>query len=435
MNQPFTITSNRVLISGELHPASLTIENGVISEIRDYKDPSLSGRVEDYGDHIIMPGLIDAHVHINEPGRTEWEGFESATSAGAAGGITTLADMPLNCSPVTTSVEALNQKRQAAQHKSVVDCYFYGGLIPGNENQIESLINEGVPGIKTFLCHSGLDEFPNSGEKELQAAMPVLARYGKPLLVHAELIDDDIPDNKDPQSYADFVASRPPRWEVQAIEKLISLCRETGCHVHIVHLATAEALPLLQDARNEGLPVTVETAPHYLFFSAEQIPDGDTRFKCAPPIRSETNRNELWEAVSSGIIDMVATDHSPCLPKLKETGSGDFQKAWGGISSLQLLLPAMWTGARNRGFTPADVSRLLSKKPAQLLGLQESAVEISEGRDANITVWNPDNSFVVNPGNLFHRHSLTPYAGERLYGIIRATYLRGKKIFQAIESG
>lgn len=426
MNNRLLLISQRVLVSGNLRPAGILVEDGLISQVASPGNFPDSVSREDYGDAVIMPGLIDAHVHINEPGRTEWEGFETATRAAAAGGITMLADMPLNSSPVITTVEALQAKREAAAGKVHVDFTCYGGLIPGSESHIESLLDAGVPGIKTFLSHSGLDEFPNSTEKELRTVMPLLARRDIPLLVHAELHNANIPAVADPDSYRQYERSRPPRWELQAIELLIKLCRETGCPVHIVHLSAAEALPVLQQARSEGLPLTVETAPHYLFFASEQIPDADPRYKCAPPIRGAENRDALWEGLQAGIIDFIATDHSPSSPELKR---GTLQKSWGGISSLQLMLPAIWTSGKIRNAKIADVCRWTSSLPAKFLGLESSHGEIAEDREANFVVWHPEESFTVDATSLHHRHKITPYDGQTLFGTVKATWLRGKKIY------
>ena len=376
-----------------------------------------------------MPGLIDIHVHINEPGRAEWEGFETATRAAVAGGVTTLVDMPLNSSPVTTTAEALALKRAAAETKCVNQVAFYGGLVPGNANRIQELIDAGVVGIKAFLCHSGLDEFPNATESDLREAMPILAKADLPLLVHAELVDAPRSLN-DPRSYGDYLASRPDAWELCAIEMMIELCRETECAVHIVHLATAEALPLLRAARDEeGLPITVETCPHYLFFAAEDIDDGRTDFKCAPPIRSADNQEQLWQALEQGDIDLIASDHSPCPPEMKELASGNFAKAWGGISSVQLTLPAMWTKAKQRDVDLPTLSRWLCSTPAERIGYHEQRGTIAEGMQADLVIWDSEATFEVRPDQLQHRHPVTPYEGQMLSGVVEQTYVRGERVF------
>jgi allantoinase len=433
MTDSFAIRTSRAVVAGGLQPAGIVVRDGAIAEILAPDAVPDGLDVHDVGDDVVMPGLIDAHVHINEPGRTEWEGFETATRAACAGGITTLVDMPLNSSPVTTTVGALREKLAAAQGKLFVDCGFYGGLVPDNGAEIPGLVDAGVLGVKAFLCHSGIDEFPNARREDLHAAMEVLARRGMPLLVHAELVDDEAPiDPSRPASYAAYVASRPQRFELRAIELLIELCRATGCPVHIVHLAAGEALPMLREARTEGLPITVETGPHYLLFASEEIPDGDTRYKCAPPIRDAHNRALLTSALLAGDIDLVGTDHSPAPPSIKELDSGDLQRAWGGISSLQLLLPALWTATHEAGATPTDIARWTSTRPAQLLGLDDRGA-LAPGRIANLTVWDPEASFTVHADALHHRHPVTPYDGRVLYGVVRSTYLRGHRIFDGHE--
>lgn len=409
------------------------MQNGLIREILPYGSLADTAESEDYGNLVIMPGITDAHVHINEPGRTEWEGFETATRAAAAGGITTLADMPLNSSPVTTSAEALQQKRQAAEGKLAVDCGFYAGLVPGNEKEIPALLDAGAWGVKAFLCHSGIDEFPAVTEKELRAVMPLLAKRRVPLLVHAELTDNKAPAPSNETSYMQYCESRPESWEINAIKLLIKLCRETGCRVHIVHLASAKAIEILKSAKEEGLPLTVETAPHYLYFSSENIPDCKPLYKCAPPIRSNKNREALSEALFNGVIDFIATDHSPCPPELKELDSGNLKKAWGGISSLQLLLPTIWTVTRKRGASPADICRWLCSTPARFLNIYDQTGDIAPGKNASFTIWDPEQSFTAKASSLFHRHKVTAYDGERLTGTVHNVWLRGNKIFNGTE--
>ena len=423
------LTSRRVVVDGRVRPASIVISDGVIQDVVDPGQVPQSAQVEDLGDAVVMAGLVDAHVHVNEPGRTEWEGFDTATRAAAAGGVTTIVDMPLNSSPVTTTQEALDEKLAAAEGKLHVDCGFYGGLVPGNVDEIPKLIDAGVLGVKAFLCHSGIDEFPGVGRRELQQAMELLAEAGVPLLVHAELVDDEIPDVDDPCCYAQWSACRPQRFELEAIELLIELCADTGCPVHIVHLAASEALQMLRDARREGLPITVETCPHYLTFCTDEIPDGQPVYKCAPPIRDAENRQKLRDALIDGDIDTVGTDHSPSPPSLKHLDSGNVMDAWGGISSLQLLLPTLWTAMRQEGATPVDVARWAASNPARFLGLDDRLGEIAPGMRANLVVWQPEASFVVDAQQLEHRHPITPYDGRRLYGVVEATYLRGQKVF------
>jgi allantoinase len=393
--------------------------------------------VIDCGDSVLMPGIVDTHVHVNEPGRTEWEGFETATSAAAAGGVTTLIDMPLNSIPATTTREALRAKMTAAKGKLRVDLGLWGGVVPGNSEELGGLLDAGVLGFKAFLVPSGVAEFGHVGEAELRAAMPILAKLGAVLLAHAELpgpIDKaaGVWESAGPAELSDYcryLQSRPDASEVEAVELLVRLCRELGCRVHIVHVSSAEVLPILKRARDEGLPIIAETCPHYLTFAAEEIPDGAVTFKCAPPIRSRDNRERLWEALRERLIDLVATDHSPCPPEVKKVASGDFRGAWGGISSLQLSLPAVWTGARERGFTVEDLAKWLSAAPAKLAGLEGRKGAIAPGYDADLVIWDPEASFEVEPARLYHRHKLTPYAGRTMCGVVKRTVLGGETIY------
>lgn len=417
-NYDLLLRSRRVVTPDGQRPATVKIRKDRIVEVTEYE----SGEGEDLGDLALLPGLVDPHVHLNEPGRTHWEGFATGTAAAAAGGITTLVDMPLNSAPVTTSTAALGAKRTAASGKLHVDVGFHGGLIPGNESQIGELLDEGVLGVKAFLCHSGIDEFPASTARELRAAMPLLADRGVPLLAHAELVNP-VPEMSNPRRYADYLATRPPSFERNAIELLMDLCQETGCATHIVHLADAGSLPLLHQARQAGLPVTVETCPHYLTFTAEEISDGATQYKCAPPIRDAANREALWQALSEGVIDFITSDHSPCPPEMKRLNKGRFDLAWGGISSLQLSLPAVWTEASKRGHTLVDVVRWLCHNPARLI---QREAGIQPGMQANLVIFDPDTSFVVRGKQLHHRHSLTPYEGRTMRGVVQRVYLRGK---------
>ena len=432
---PWALISQRVVTPSAIRAAAVLIAGETIVDVTEPADVSASYRIQDVGDRIVLPGIIDTHVHINEPGRTEWEGFVTATRAAAAGGITTLIDMPLNSSPVTTTAEALALKLKAARGKLSVDCGFYGGVVPGTSAQVGRLIAAGVLGFKAFLCHSGIDEFPNATEADLRAVMPALARTGLPLLVHAELTGDSplaAPSTAlECRSYARHLASRPREWEHEAIRLMIGLCREYRCHVHIVHLSSADALPMIAQAHEEGLPLSVETCPHYLTFAAEEISDGDPRFKCAPPIRERENRERLWEGLRQGLIDTIGTDHSPAPPELKHLDSGDVFRAWGGIASLQLALPAVWTEARRRGCTLMDLARWMALDPAKLVGLSARKGSITPGHDADLVVFDPDNVFTVDPTNLHHRHRATPYEGRVLYGHVEATYLRGRAVYSA----
>lgn len=424
----FVLRSHRVVTPNGVRPAAVRIEDGRIAEILPYDNIPVSCRVEDVGDRVVMPGLVDTHVHINEPGRTAWEGFETATQAAAAGGVTTLVDMPLNSSPVTVTVAALEQKIAASEGKRWVDVGFHAGVVPGHADDLEPLIKAGVLGAKTFLVHSGIDDFPAATEKELRAAMPILAKHGVPLLAHAEVESAKPPPRGDPRVYQSWLASRPPAWEIDAIELLLRLCREYRAPVHIVHLSAAGAIPMLIRAKVEKLPVTVETCPHYLFFNAEDIPDGATPFKCAPPIRGQNNNEQLWGALLQGTIDLVATDHSPCPPEMKLAETGDFFRAWGGISSLQWSLPVVWTAGREVGVTFDQLSRWLCAAPAALAGLTGRKGVIAPGADADLVVWEPDAAFTVHPAATYHRHKPSPYQGRRLYGVVERTYLRGRLV-------
>jgi allantoinase len=427
----FGISSNRVLTRDGLRKACLLVRDGKIADVVDATNAPTDYSIQDVGDALVMPGLVDSHVHVNEPGRTEWEGFETATKAAAAGGITTIADMPLNSDPVTTTPDALEAKLKAASGKLWVDCAFYGGVIPGNSDSLEPLIERGVSGFKCFLIHSGIDDFPDAKEADLRLAMPILQRHGVPLLVHAELDCGTHKHelNEKPSSYQAFLDSRPRHWENNAIDLMIRLCREFKCKVHIVHLSSSDALPAIRAARSEGLPFTVETCPHYLTFAAEEIEDGDPRYKCAPPIRERENREALWKAVADGTIDFVVSDHSPCSPGLKFLDEGNLAKAWGGISSLQFVLPAVWTGAKKRGSTIEDLSSLLSSKPAEFLGLSARKGLIAPGYDADIVVWHPEEQIKIDHSIIHHRHKVTPYDGMELLGRIERTYVRGKIVF------
>jgi allantoinase len=385
----------------------------------------------DVGTAAVLPGLVDSHVHVNEPGRTEWEGFSSATRAAAAGGVTTIVDMPLNSAPVTTSADALGRKRDAAERQAWVDCAFWGGLVPGNAREIPRLLDAGACGVKAFLVHSGIDDFPEAGEADLRAALPVLAERGAPLIVHAELPDGPAPGGGDPRRFLDYVASRPASWEEHAVALLVRLAREFRAPIHVVHLSAAGAARLVGEARAEGLPLSAECCPHYLAFDAESVPDGRTEFKCAPPVREASNREALWEAVRSGVIGMIVSDHSPCPPELKLLERGDFAAAWGGIASLQLALPVVWTEARARGHSLAALAGWMSEGPARLAGLAGHKGRIAAGYDADLVVFDPEASFVVEPARLHHRHKLTPYAGRNLQGVVRQTYLGGRLVYDA----
>lgn len=429
----FGILSKRTVTPDGIRHACLLVGDGVIRDIVAPEKIPTDLTLHDVGNHVVMPGLVDSHVHLNEPGRTEWEGFETGTRAAAAGGITTIADMPLNSQPVTTTIGALEAKLAAASQKLLVDCAFYGGVIPGNADSLEALIKAGVRGFKCFLIHSGIDDFPNVTEADLHLAMPVLARHRVPLLVHAELeCADSHPEDWSDQSssYRAFLNSRPRRWENDAIDLMIKMCRQYNCPVHIVHLSSSGAIASIRQAKSSGLPLSVETCPHYLTFAAEEIKDGDPRFKCAPPIREQENRDKLWQSVMDGTIDFVVSDHSPCTPSLKFLNEGNLQKAWGGISSLQFVLPAVWTEAQKRGATIEHIVGWLSRGPAALLGLSGEKGSLAPGYDADIVVWNPEAEMRIEQSAIHHRHKVTPYDGMKLMGKVEKTFVRGQIVFE-----
>jgi len=424
--------SQRVVLPDGVRPAAVVVAEGRITAITEPDSPPPGSVIHNFGADAILPGLIDSHVHINEPGRTEWEGFATATRAAAAGGITTVIDMPLNCLPPTTTVAALEAKRQAAPGKCCVDWRPWGGAENDNQLHLTPLAEAGVPGYKCFLVYPGCEGLGLIDEVNLRAAMPLIALTGLPLLVHAELPGPIAAAaltlaGRDWREYEVYLASRPDEAEVAAITLMIDLCREFGARVHIVHLATALALPMLRAAKAEGLPITVETCPHYLHFAAERIPDAATHFKCAPPIRSESNRQQLWGAVLDGTIDLIASDHSPCPPAMK-TGdpAGSFQTSWGGIASLSLGPSIVWSEGR---LTLGDLARLMSSAPAKLAGIARSKGSIAPGFDADVTIFAPEESFVVSAEHLHFRHAISPYLGETLTGVVKQTILRGQTVF------
>jgi allantoinase len=426
--------SRRVVTPHGIEPAAVLIEDGRILDVVTPSRLPAESSIKDFGNAAILPGLVDSHVHINEPGRTEWEGFRSATRAAAAGGYTVLVDMPLNCLPATTTTATLEAKRQAASGQCHVDWMAWGGVVHDNEQHIESLAAAGVPGFKCFLIHPGIDGFTMVNERELRAALPHVARTGLPLLVHAELPGPVEAATAqltaaDWSKYSTYLQSRPDEAELCAIQLLLSLCREYRFRLHIVHLATSQALDMLRAAKSEGLPVSVETCPHYLHFSSDKISDGQTLFKCAPPIRSRENREKLWQALREGVIDLVATDHSPCPPEMKRLNERSFRSAWGGIASLSLALPVMWTEASTRGFTLADVVRWMAEGPTRLAGCQSRKGRLAKGFDADLVVFEPEAEFIAAEQHLHYRHRVSPYIGERLRGVVKATYLRGNCIF------
>ncbi len=425
------VKSTRVVTPQGLAALAVAVRDGRIAALVPPADLPAGQEILDVGDLVVMPGLVDSHAHLNEPGRTEWEGFVTASRAAAAGGITTVVDMPLNCIPVTTTRAALAQKLESARGRVHVDLAFWGGVVPGNAAELEGLIAAGVRGFKCFLVHSGIDDFPAASAADLERAMPILARAGVPLLVHAELERGADPEaGGDPRRYRTYLASRPPRWETDAIALMIELCERHRCPVHIVHLSAADALPLAAAARRRGVPLSLETCPHYLTLAAERIPDGRTEFKCAPPIRGEDNRERLWQGLRDGVIDLVVSDHSPCTPALKLLDEGDFGRAWGGIASLQLTLPLVWSEARKRGWSLVELARLMSAAPARLAGLSQKG-ELAVGKDADLAIFDPDLPLAIEPHVLHHRHPLTPYLGQTVSGRVMMTLLRGKIVYQS----
>ncbi|WP_327112976.1 allantoinase AllB [Streptomyces sp. NBC_01341] len=420
------LRSTRVVTPEGTRAAAVSVADGEIEAVLPY-DAEVPGgaRVEDFGDDVILPGLVDTHVHVNDPGRTEWEGFWTATRAAAAGGITTLLDMPLNSLPPTTTVEHLRVKQQVAAPKAHVDVGFWGGALPSNVKDLRPLYEAGVFGFKCFLSPSGVEEFPELDQEQLARSMAEIAGFGGLLIVHAEDPHHlaDAPQRSG-EKYADFLASRPRDAENAAIEGLIAHARRLNARVHVLHLSSSDALPLIAAARREGVRVTVESCPHFLTLTAEEVPDGATEFKCCPPIREAANQDALWEGLADGTIDCIVSDHSPCTTDLK---TPDFASAWGGISSLQLGLPAIWTEARRRGHTLDDVVRWMSAAPAALAGLTRKGA-IEAGRDADFAVLAPDETFTVDPAGLFHRNQVTAYAGRTLHGVVKSTWLRGSRI-------
>ncbi|WP_406464932.1 allantoinase AllB [Streptomyces sp. NBC_00111] len=420
------LRSTRVITPEGTRPASIAVSGGTIAAVLPHDAEVPAGaRVEDFGDDVLLPGLVDTHVHVNDPGRAEWEGFWTATRAAAAGGITTLLDMPLNSLPPTTTVGNLRVKQEVAAPKAHVDTGFWGGALPSNVKDLRPLFEAGVFGFKCFLSPSGVEEFPELDQEQLARSMAEIAGFGGLLIVHAE--DPHhlaAAPQRGGERYADFLASRPRDAENTAIGNLIAHARRLSARVHVLHLSSSDALPLIAAAKAEGVRVSVESCPHFLTLTAEEVPDGATEFKCCPPIREAANQDALWAGLADGTIDCIVSDHSPCTTDLK---TPDFASAWGGISSLQLGLPAVWTEARRRGHGLEDVVRWMSAGPAELAGLsRKGAIEV--GRDADFAVLAPEETFTVDPAGLFHRNQVTAYAGKTLHGVVRSTWLRGTRI-------
>ncbi|MCO4794673.1 MAG: allantoinase AllB [Bacteriovoracaceae bacterium] len=422
------ITSTRVLVESELSKRWVVFDDGKIRRIVDIPPSDFEGEITDFGDLVIAPGLVDTHVHINEPGRTEWEGFETATKSAAAGGITTVMDMPLNCLPVTTTKYALDEKITALAGKLHIDVGFWGGVVPESIGDLDYLLQNGVYGVKSFLIDSGIKEFPEMSEDDLDKAMPIIAQHDVPYLIHAE-IDDKKTESEITEKYQSFVDSRPNSWENNAIKLMIDKSKQHSCKVHIVHLSSADLLNEIEASKPDG-KFTVETCPHYLLLNSEDIPDGKTQFKCCPPIRSKSNNEKLWKGIEEEVIDFVVSDHSPCTPALKLMDSGDLEKAWGGISSLQFGLPLMWTEFKQRGMTIPKLFRMMSEKTSHFLGLENKKGKIQVGLDADFVVFDPDFEFKISKEDIYHKHKITPYEGREVIGKVHKTFLRGEIVFE-----
>lgn len=440
MATTLVIRGIRVATPEGIRPASVHVSDTSITAVADFDARPAGAALYDAGEALVMPGVVDTHVHVNQPGRTEWEGFESATDAAAAGGTTTLVDMPLNSIPATTTVRALEQKRESAAGHCRIDVGFWGGVVPGNAPELAAMAERGALGFKCFLVESGVDEFRFVREPDLLVAMRELERIGRPLLVHAELAgpidaasEELRAEGADPRRYQTYLRSRPRAAEDEAVTLVIRLVRETRARAHVVHHSSADALDLLRAARRDGLPLSAETCPHYLRFAAEEIPDGRTEFKCAPPIRERSNREALWAALGEGVLDLVASDHSPCSPALKKLEQGDFQQAWGGVAGLQLALSVTWTEARRRGYGIERVIHWMCEAPARLAGLHGKKGRLAAGSDADITIFRDAEAFTVEPSRILHRHKISPYAGDELLGVVQATFSRGRLVFEGGE--
>jgi allantoinase len=432
------LRSARVVTPDGMAPAAVIVDHERITALCGWNEMPAGVELCDFGDLVLLPGLVDSHVHINEPGRTEWEGFETATQAAAAGGVTTLVDMPLNCVPETINVPALEAKRLAAQANAWVDWAAWGGVVRGSADSLPSLVQAGVPGFKCFLIHSGIDGFAWVDETDLRAALEKLRGTGLPLLAHAEVAGpvgaatqalDRM--SADWRKYSTYLRSRPDAAEIEAIALLIGLAEEFQTPIHIVHLSSTQALPLLKDARERGVPVTVETCAHYLWFEAAKIPDGATQYKCAPPIRDVANREALWNALNEGLIEMVITDHSPCPPEMKRREEQRWDLAWGGIASLGLALPVLWTGMKQRGIAMERIAEWMAAAPARLAGMSGRKGAIAVGADADFAVFDPDARWTVTTSDLRFRHKISPYLGAELQGRVLETWLRGAPVFRA----
>jgi allantoinase len=435
-NQSMTVLfkSQRVITAQGEQAATVVVDDGIIQAIKSYDYTDDTADIHDFDNRVLMPGLVDSHVHINEPGRTDWEGFDTATHAAAAGGITTVVDMPLNCIPVTTNASALDEKLATVCDKLWIDAAFWGGATADNLAELPALLDSGVLGVKSFTIHSGIDEFQFVNEVQLKDAMRELAKRGLPHLVHAEVDHDHSEAMEIASSYRSFLNTRPCAWENDAITMVIRVMRELKAeglapHAHIVHLSSAEALPMIRGARQEGLNLTVETCPHYLVLDAETIPDGQATYKCCPPIREKENQQQLWQALLDGTIDCVVSDHSPCTPQLKNLDSGDLEKAWGGISGLQFGLSLIWTEAKQQGIELATVVNWMCHRSAKVAGLDEKG-QIAVGKKADLCVFDPEASYTITPDIIHHRHKISPYVNRTVTGLVQETILAGKTVYR-----
>jgi len=426
----FLIHSKRCFIDNQFIEATLHIKDEKIYQIFNGSHSKENTTILDYNNLIVMPGIIDAHVHINEPGRTNWEGFDTATKAAAIGGITTLIEMPLNANPVTTTTNAFKLKQKASTNKLHVNCGFYGGIIPTNSNDIEDLIRAGVFGVKGFLTHSGIEEFPNVTKQHLEEIAPILKKYDIPLLLHCELSDNEVPKVNNPKSYIEYLHSRPQLWETNAIDLALEIQKRFDIKVHIVHLSASEGLERIKKRKQITHKLTVETCPHYLYFNAEEIPDASPIYKCAPPIREIQNNDLLWKAVLNDDFNFLSSDHSPATPELKRLEEGDFFNAWGGISGLQFTLPLLYSEGKKRGLPLEKLIPLLTENPALFLGLEQQKGKLKEGFDADITIWDDKETFTITKKTIQHKHKATPYLNETLFGKVIHTFVNGVQVVE-----